>query len=181
MKPLLKLYVVFFLFLLQLSCSNKQNSENNSTHRNLTGMECFFFFIPDCPACKNNLPKILSIKDKYSHKGLKVIAVYADPLPDSALVNYVLKEYKNKLTLLFDTNLTLSKKYKVTTTPQVVLIDSCGKEIYSGLLDNYYYSLGKHRNLITQKYLEQAIESVLKDTILLFSNTTPIGCRINYN
>jgi hypothetical protein len=46
-------------------------------------------------------------------------------------------------------------------------------------VDNYYYELGRHRKLITEKYLENAILNTLQNKPVTTKETKPIGCRIN--
>lgn len=141
-------------------------------------MICYFFFIPDCPVCENNFAKVNILQQKYKNKGLEIKAIYSDPLPDTISLNEI--RNKMKIQINFDFDLKLAKKYNIITTPQYVLFDSLGNEMYNGMLDNYYYALGKHRTIITEHYLANAIESILEGKKPKINFTNPIGCKINY-
>jgi thiol-disulfide isomerase/thioredoxin len=170
---------VYFLFILTwLLGSCREPAIPGSAGRSYAKMDCYFFFIPDCPACKSSFAKILLLKEKYSEAGLKITAVYSDALPDRTLLDQTLKAYTFDLPLIYDSTLTMAKKFDVSVTPQCVLLDSTGKTVYSGRIDNYYYALGKHRNIVTEHYLEEAIRSLITGKLITIPHTTPLGCKI---
>ena len=68
-------------------------------------------------------------------------------------------------------------KWNATTTPEVVL--SVGDSIiYRGMIDNWFYAIGRSSNKTTKKYLMDAVESLLNGTPLFIQETKPIGCFI---
>ena len=81
----------------------------------------------------------------------------------------------------YDTTLEIAKHHGITTTPQVILFDSLSNIIYTGQVDNYYYSFGKHRSSASKNYLENAIVATLSGDIPEIKMTKPIGCRINFH
>ncbi len=144
-------------------------------------MSCYFFFIPDCPACKASFQKVSELSKEYAVKGLTVTAVYSDPFPDTLYLKKTLEDYDFDLPVIYDTDLMMARNFSVKATPQFILTDSAKNVVYSGAFDNYYYSLGKHRNVVTEKYLENAIIAVLNNRRPDIKETEPIGCKINYN
>lgn len=174
-----KLLILSFLLISFQSCNNAiQKNEPNLHFKKMT---CYFFFIPDCPVCINNFVKVGELEKKYKLNGLEIRAIYSDPFPDTVQLNKAISESNLKIPITFDSDLKFAKKYNITTTPQFVLIDTLENVLYSGAIDNYYYALGKHRKLTSEKFLASAIESVLKGRKPEIGLTEPIGCKINYN
>ncbi len=161
------------------SCDDKvEPLKTNTTLKNTT---CYFFFIPDCPVCINNFSKIEDIKNKFAPKGLNMKAIYCDVDVDSLQLKQLVKDYMFTIPITIDAELKLAKHYSVTATPQVILVDSLNTILYSGMLDNYFYALGKHRTIISERHLENALESLLKGEEIVVKQTTAIGCRLNYH
>lgn len=144
-------------------------------------MTCVYFFIPDCPACRACLTPIMNLKNTYQKNGLTVIGILSDPLPNDSTLQSVLEENRVDFEIRIDTSLELAGLYQASTTPQFFLLDSIGNTIYSGLIDNYYYSFGKHRVSPTENYLEDAILAHLEGETPSITKTEPIGCKINFD
>jgi hypothetical protein len=122
-----------------------------------------------------------SLKEKFEYTGLVLKAIYSDMDADTLQLEKLVSDSSLKIPITLDKELKLAKQFNISTTPQVVLIDSLNKILYSGMLDDYFYALGKHRTLVSNKYLENAIEAILKGEKIKTQQTTPIGCKINYN
>ena len=163
-----------------LGCNNaiKGNTQKDNVDSSL---HCYFFFIADCPASKNNIPKIQQIKDAYSKYGVEMIGIVSDPVLDNEELETTLKEYNTDFKIIIDDSLKIAKQHYATVTPQVLLYDAADNLLYSGAVDNYYYELGRHRKIITEKYLENAIVNTLENKPITTKETKPIGCRINLN
>jgi peroxiredoxin len=178
MMKFLKIVLSITLICTLYSCNNKEAElKVDATLRNVT---CYFFFIPDCPVCINNFNKIEALKIKFESKGLTIKAIYSDTYADSLQLKRFIKDYTFTIPVTIDKELKLARQYAITTTPQVVLVDSLNTILYSGMLDNYFYALGKHRTVVSEKYLEKALESLLKGEKIVVPKTTPIGCKINF-
>ncbi len=174
--------IFFFLILHLVSCNRDNNSISKGfikTKKN-QHLTCYFFFIPDCPVCKNNFYKVLSLRNKYETRGLEIKAIYSDPFPDSIELKKMVKENSFEIPITIDKDLKIASKFNVRTTPQFILLNESNQTIYNGMIDNYYYLLGKHRNIITRNYLEDAILSALNGTTIETTITESIGCKINY-
>lgn len=144
-------------------------------------MECYFFFIPDCPASKLDMSVIMDLSNKYGSHGLTVRAIVSDPEPSDSILASAIENYNFTLPIEYDSTLAKAKSFGATTTPQVFLLNSSGDTVYSGQVNDYYYSYGKHRPKANNHYLEDAIISLLTNTHLEVSRTNPVGCKINYD
>lgn len=140
---------------------------------------CYFFFISDCPASRNNMPKMQKLNETYASYGLQVKGIVSDPVLDESDLEEALEDYPMDFAIIRDDSLIIAKEHNATVTPQVFLYDGDDNLLYSGAVDNYYFALTKHRKIITEKYLEDAIVSALKNKPIENKKTEPIGCRIN--
>ncbi|MFT5862372.1 MAG: hypothetical protein ACI828_001020 [Flavobacteriales bacterium] len=138
-----------------------------------------FFFIADCPASRNNILKISQFAKKYEPSQLKVIGVVSDPFIDMDYLYETMLELGLKINIKIDSTLAIAQKHGATVTPEVFLYDN-DELLYSGLLDNYYTTLGKHRKIVTSNYLELAIQSSTQNRDYE-KKTNAIGCKINFN
>ncbi|MGK0390711.1 MAG: hypothetical protein ACI94Y_003471 [Maribacter sp.] len=87
-------YIAICSIFILLSCNNSIEEDIVIGKDNInTSLQCYFFFIADCPASKNNISKIQQIKDDYSKYGVKVMGVVSDPVLDSKELETTLKEY----------------------------------------------------------------------------------------
>lgn len=173
--------VVTGICLFLCGCSDRSVHDTGKAALSLRNANCYFFFIADCPACRANFTKFTELRNRYESAGVHFTAVYAERSADSAELNKMIADYKFDVPVVYDTNMVMAKKMNVTVTPQFVLADSAGGIHYSGLLDNFFYSLGKHRNVVTERYLEDAIVSLQRGEEPKILQTIPIGCKINFN
>lgn len=180
--------IFFSLLLLSIlgSCSSSVKNGDQIVSQKIDSvasreLTCYFFFISDCPACRNNLPKVVELDKKYKGKGLEIIGVVSDPELEEELLQEALETFGVEFAILRDDSLDLAREHGATVTPQAFLYDESGRLIYSGLVDNYYYDFGRHRKNITEFYLEDAIQAALEYRSPEITETEPIGCIINLN
>lgn len=174
----MKLFFFFILIALFFGCSDTKSSKQKPA--NSEQFSCYFFFISDCPASRNNLPKIEKLHQQYS-ESVEFIGIVSDPYLDTSKLNNTLSEFNISFHVKSDTNLFIAKQHGASITPEVFLYNSSGDLIYSGSVDNYYFDLGKHRKQITENYLAQAIASGISGNIVKVKRNEPIGCTINFD
>ena len=87
--------------------------------------------------------------------------------------------YKFKFPNLLDKQGELTGILGATITPEVFLIDKKGFLIYQGKIDNWFYELGRYRQVITQHYLEDAIIAYNQGNEVEVQKTEAIGCLIS--
>lgn len=147
----------------------------------------------DCPICQRYVPILRGIAD--SLQGIKFIMVFSkwetleaintfafdfniiDGVTDSHTVNNI---PTHNITLLQDTQNTLIKQLKATTTPEAFFYDKNHQLQYRGAIDNWFFALGRYRPQATEYYLKNAITQYLKNEKITVSKTNPIGCLIEY-
>jgi len=82
------------------------------------------FWATWCPPCRQEMPSMVKLSNKYAAKGLKVIAVSVDR-DAKALKNFVL-EYKLPFLVLHDVDSAVAESYGVYRYPETFLIDREG-------------------------------------------------------
>lgn len=181
-----KIGVFGLLALLLFACKGENDKANQAATHELINdkafkkLTCYFFFIADCPASRNNLPKMVQLGHKYAANGLSIIGVVSEPMPDNEKLQLTLETFHVDFAIEMDSTLALAKTHGATVTPQVMLYNENSELIYSGLLDDYYIDLGTHRKNVKEHYLEQAIVNTLNGEPVTLRKTEPLGCIINF-
>lgn len=138
----------------------------------------FVFLSPDCPLSQKYTRPLKRISEKYQKNHIVFYSVFPGNFYSEKEINDFLMKYELNFSLIFDTNKQLTNKLGATVTPEIFLVDSCGKIIYSGAVDNWYEEIGKKREVITQNYLQNAIEAFLKKEPVKIPQTKAVGCII---
>ena len=63
-------------------------------------------------------------------------------------------------------------------TPEVFLTNPEGKTIYQGAIDNRAPELGQHRTVVTEHYLQDALNTFIRTGKVSIRTTKPVGCFI---
>lgn len=124
-----------------------------------------YFWSVFCPYCKESIPHINDIYDKYKVIGLKVIGVNLDGVDFVKAINSFLTVSDIKFTILLD-ELYKSEFYNagdpygVEKTPTIFLVNKRGKVIYNAEVDIDY-------DLLEKLILESSKDNKKKLTVLL--------------
>ncbi|MCD6176210.1 MAG: TlpA family protein disulfide reductase [Candidatus Cloacimonetes bacterium] len=115
------------------------------------GLVILDFWATWCVPCKNGLPKLNELHEKYD--SVNVIAINTDkPRKKSAAVSHI-KSNKFKFQTLFDPKKVVQKQFNITSIPHTIIIDPDGTIIY----DHTGYQRGdeKHYEEVIIKWLEE--------------------------
>jgi len=85
------------------------------------------FWATWCPPCRQEIPSMARLHDKYAAQGLKIVAVSVDQHRDK-LIDFM-KEYRMPFMVLQDADSAVSHQYGVFRYPESFLIDRDGKVI----------------------------------------------------
>lgn len=136
------------------------------------------FLSPECPLCQKYSLTFNKLQKDYEAKGIKFYGIIPGTNYSAAVVNGYAKKYKVSMPLLADATYGFTKDMGATVTPQVMLFNSTGAKIYSGKIDNWYETIAKRRTVITEHYLKDAMDTLLKGETVKTKVTTPVGCFI---
>jgi len=135
-----------------------------------------------CPFAKAYEDRIIAIDKKYKDLGYPVIAINPnnpDVQKDDSfeLMKKRAKEKGFTFPYLFDEGQKIYPQYGATKTPHVYLLQKTSKGNvvkYIGAIDDNY----SDESAVKTKYLENAINSLLKDEEIAVKTTKAIGCSI---
>ncbi len=140
----------------------------------------FIFLLTDCPASQSYTLTIKKLQEKYQSKNVKFIFVFPGDFSTAKEIRDFITQYKLNGTILFDKSFALTKYLHATVAPESFLVNNNGRIIYSGRIDNLYYSPGRKRQVITSNDLDEAISNCTNHKIQPIKSTQAIGCIINY-
>ncbi len=115
------------------------------------GLVILDFWAEWCVPCKNGLPKLNELHEKYDN--VNVLAINIDkPRKKSAAVS-VIKSNRYKFKTLFDTKKVVQKQFNITNIPRTLIVDQDGTIIY----DHTGYQRGdeEHYEEVIVKWLEE--------------------------
>lgn len=140
----------------------------------------FIFFLPDCPLAQNYTLTIKDLTEKFKEENPKVYFV----IPGKDYSKKEIKEFSTQyqieaIPILLDPDYQFATYLGASISPECFLIDKKGDVQYQGAIDNWAYELGKKRQVITEKYLEEALATFYKNGNILTKKTKAIGCFLN--
>lgn len=135
-----------------------------------------------CPFAKAYEDRIIALDKKYSKLGYPVIAINPNNPAVAKDDSYDLMKVRAKekgftFPYLFDDGQKIYPQYGATKTPHVYLLQKTdkGNQVkYIGAIDDNY----EDEAAVKQKYLENAVEALLKGTEISVKETKAIGCTI---
>ena len=133
-----------------------------------------YFWSAFCPYCKESLPKINEIADKFKARGLKTIAINLDGIDFERAINNFIREYEVTLPVPLDELTTKNKyfnaadPYGVNKTPSVFLINRAGEVIYTAEIELDYEMIEKEVEKGTSKLKKKIIIVLIAVAGILF-------------
>mgnify|MGYP003562431891 FL=1 len=135
-----------------------------------------------CPYAKAYEERIVALDAKYKSLGYPVIAINpndpaAQPEDSFDLMKTRAKEKGFTFPYLMDEGQKIYPQYGATKTPHVYILQKeNGKNIvkYIGAIDNNH----ENANDVTEKYVEAAVDALLKNEPVKQTETVAIGCTI---
>ena len=137
------------------------------------------FVQTDCPISNSYAPEIQRVCKAYAAKGISCSLAYEDVRVDASGVRKHLSEYAyNGVAATIDGSRALADRAKATITPQAVVVDARGAIRYRGRIDNFYSSLGKPRQHVSEHDLTDALDAILAGKPVPKPETEALGCFI---
>jgi len=160
---------------------SKLKATNHQSPTNQEPAVVVIFLDTECPMCQKYALKINEIDSTCKANQIPLYGVFTAKNVKKKEIDLFKSKYKLSLETLIDKKLTLAKGLKASTTPEVFLLDRVGERVlYRGLIDNWFYMLGRHRKEATEHFLLDAVDAFLKNKEFHTQKTTPIGCLIAY-
>lgn len=134
-----------------------------------------------CPYAVANEDRIIALHKKYAAKGFPVIAINPNDVgkqPEDSFDKMIERSKSKKFPFvyLYDESQDIAKTYGAAKTPHVYLLDKNRVVKYIGAIDDS----PKESSGVSKKYVEDAIEAMLKGKAIPVENTKAIGCTIKW-
>ena len=129
------------------------------------------FLIEHCVICNLYEPRLRAMLKKYSNEVI-FYGVYCDKVDNPQSMKKWITQKYSTIHLLDDHKGKLLNYFGVVTSPSFVLIDKKGVLRYVGAFDDNPGEDLKH------KYLEDALNAVVKNNPVVIKHTSPFGCKI---
>lgn len=140
----------------------------------------YVFLLEKCVVCSSSVPALKDIYSSFHDQGVEFIGIF----PNS---NYSTQEtidsfsnvHQLPFPLKLDNTGVWTQQLNATVTPEVIVARrSSGVILYRGKIDNLYERVGKRRQVVTEFYLIDALESILSNRDIAIKETLPVGCFI---
>ncbi|RAI85966.1 redoxin domain-containing protein [Algoriphagus yeomjeoni] len=130
-----------------------------------------------CPFAKMYEKRLIALRSKYQNQGFTFMLVNPEvsqkPEDQTALRSYIDQSDMN-MSYLVDENQELTKFFKITKIPEVILLTSGAVVSYRGALDNNPQA----ESAVSSKYLDKALDSILKGEAPTPSQVRAVGCNV---
>ena len=137
------------------------------------------FIQTDCPISNSYAPEIQRICKAYESRGVGCSLAYEDVRVEAPAVRKHLKDFSySAIPATIDSSRALADRAKATITPAAVVVDASGAVRYRGRIDNFYASLGKPRQHVTEHDLVDALDAILAGKPVPKPETEALGCFI---
>ena len=137
------------------------------------------FVQTDCPVSNSYAPEIQRICKAYESRGVSCSLAYEDVRVDAAGVRKHMKEFAyTGIAATIDSSRAIADRARARITPAAVIVDASGAVRYRGRIDNFYASLGKPRQHVTEHDLVDALDAILAGKQVPTPETEALGCFI---
>lgn len=141
-------------------------------------LRVLIFLETECPISQQMTRRVQVLADAYAGR-VAFEAVYPTETVTRQEVATFEQAYSFRLPHRLDPAHRLVKRYRATTTPEVILLAAPDRILYRGSVDNQFYQLGKRRVAPTEHYLKEAIRAALEGRPIAVAQVAPVGCLIN--
>ena len=157
---------LFWCFVIDFSFSQGKNTE------------VYITISEECPVCMYMTKPLQELEEKY-RDSVKFFLVFPNALSNYKSINKFKKKYGLlNFESILDEDQSFVKKYTLTVTPEVMVLDSSGNTIYKGRINDGYYAPGKMKRSSISNDLKIALELWLSDKKKLENWGEAIGCYI---
>jgi len=137
------------------------------------------FLDPECPISQKFSTTISSLSETYKSENVEFYGVFPSPFILKEEIENFKTEFNFEIQFYRDPRLLLVNHLQANITPEAFLIDPSGKVVYQGMINDWYFELGKYRPRINNHYLKVAIDELLHGNKIATPRTKAIGCMIN--
>jgi peroxiredoxin len=138
----------------------------------------FIFLNPECPICQSYSSTINNLFEKFRGHAVMFYGIFPGKYYNQKQIEKYISDYKIQFCTLNDPEMKLVKALKAKITPEVFVLYKSNTIAYHGCIDNSNYSLGKHRAVVTENYLNDVLDDIVHNQFISAKNNESIGCII---
>lgn len=131
------------------------------------------FWSTECPVVKAYNDRVVALNNEYESKGAVFLPMYANTTESEEDVKEHVNENGYKFKALIDEGHKIADRFGATRTPEVFVIDSSGKLVYHGRVDD-----SQDESKVDKKDLRAALDEVLAGKEVTVKETKSFGCTI---
>lgn len=141
-------------------------------------LQVLVFIGTGCPLVKLYASRLQQLASKYREQ-VDFLAI--DPHPQDSLEELAAfaRQHQIEFTVAKDVGQHLARRFGITRTPEVVLLDQAGVPRYQGRIDDQY-GIGFQRKSPEREDLKLALEAMLNKQNVEMTRTDSSGCLVNY-
>lgn len=141
----------------------------------------YLFLLDDCVICQSYTPELIRLDSIYN-SSFDFVGYFPNFVSKKEKITAFKEKYAIPFELKTDYFKTLVKKYEISVTPEVVVVDNSSEEVlYKGRIDDEFVQIGKRRRVILNKDLENALKDIQAGRKVAVNETVAVGCFINFN
>ena len=140
-------------------------------------LRVFAFLGSDCPLAKLYAPRLAALADTFRDREVEFVGINSNPQDSLEDVVRFVDSASLPLRVLKDHDQVVLGLLEPRRTPEVIAIDSKGREVYRGRIDDQYQP-GVVRAAATRDDLRVAIEEFLDGRSISIPRTEGAGCLI---
>lgn len=120
------------------------------------------------------------------HTNLKKQGVFLGGFfPNAFSTDSSIKDFQMANQLLFplfkDSLGHFAKAGGIRITPEVLVLNAAGQIQYKGRIDDFYVAIGRHKTRVSNSYLKNALNAILKGEKPTHPFVEPVGCVIDFS
>jgi len=141
----------------------------------MTGQKAtaYVFLSTQCMVSKVYAPRLNALFQEYGKRGVAIIGVFSNMQEGQAEVTAYAKSRQFAFPVVRDAGASLAAKYGAAMTPQVFVVNSLGKVVYQGRIDD-----NADTSQVKQRDLKDALDALLIGHAIARSKTVAFGCII---
>ncbi|MEM9942316.1 MAG: redoxin domain-containing protein, partial [Planctomycetota bacterium] len=131
----------------------------------------------ECPLVKLYAPRVETLSQKFDSEKFQFLALNSNIQDTPSEWTNFAKTSGLTIPLIKDRDHRVADQFKVTRTPEVVVVSPAGKVVYRGRIDDQY-SPGVVRSKVERRDLEIALDEISRGVDVSVAKTEPEGCLI---
>ncbi len=136
------------------------------------------YLSPDCPLSKNYTLTLNKLFQQYGENVQFYGCIGGSSYHYKEIQSFI-ATYKISFPFLIDENKKFTSYMAATVTPEVILVNTKGKRLYTGAIDDWAQGWGQQKIIVSKHYLQDAIDASLANKEIAVKKTTAYGCLIN--